>query len=97
MERYFINLLLEQMHRGNKITQQAWNWLVESFNEEFGLLCNKEVLEQKYISLMSQYVNITNLLSEDGFEWDNFQQTVIADDDIWEAYIKVTSKFCLQL
>ncbi|KAL5835617.1 hypothetical protein ACOSQ4_015114 [Xanthoceras sorbifolium] len=92
MERYFINLMLEQVHRGNKVghrfNEQAWAWMIASFNEKFELLCGEEVLEQQYFSLMNEYNTITDLLTRNGFAWDSFQQSVIADDDVWEACVK---------
>lgn len=93
MERYFLDLLLEQVHMGNKIghkfNDRAWSWMIASFNEKFGLQCDKGVLEELYFSLMEEYNNITDFLSRNGFVWDDIQQTVVADDDVWESYIQV--------
>lgn len=92
MERYFLDLLLEQVHMGNKIghkfNDRAWSWMIASFNEKFGLQCDKGVLEELYFSLMEEYSNITDFLSRNGFVWDDIQQTVVADDDVWESYIQ---------
>lgn len=93
MDRYFIDLMLEQLHRGNKIygtyNEQAWTWMIASFNKKFGLICDKDVLEDRYLSLMKEYTDVLNLLNHNGFAWDEIDQTVIADDDVWMAYIKV--------
>ncbi|KAG2667698.1 hypothetical protein I3760_15G128000 [Carya illinoinensis] len=92
MDRYFIDLMLEQLHRGNKIygtyNEQAWTWMIASFNQKFGLICDKDVLEDRYLSLMKEYTDVLNLLNHNGFAWDEIDQTVIADDDVWMAYIK---------
>ncbi|KAF5469203.1 hypothetical protein F2P56_013293 [Juglans regia] len=92
MDRYFIDLMLEQLHRGNKIygtyNEQAWTWMIASFNKKFGLICDKDVLEDRYLSLMKEYTDVLNLLNHYGFAWDEIDQTLIADDDVWMAYIK---------
>ncbi|KAL4637123.1 hypothetical protein ACB092_03G058000 [Castanea dentata] len=92
MDRYFIVLMLEQLHRGNKIGRtynaQAWTWMNASFSKKFGFLCDKDVLEDRYWSLRKEYMNITDILNHNGFAWDGIRQTMTADDDVWEAYIK---------
>lgn len=95
MDSYFIDIMLEQVHRGNKIghtfSRQAWVWMTASFNEKFGFICDKYILEDHFLRLMKEYMNITNILCQNGFAWDESQQMVAADDDVWEAYIKVQS------
>lgn len=95
MDRFFIDLLLEQVHEGNKIdrafNEQAWIHMVESFNENFALLLNKNELENQYICLMKQYDDISDLLNHSGFVWDEAKQMVVANNDVWEVYIKVCS------
>ncbi|EEF46860.1 conserved hypothetical protein [Ricinus communis] len=92
MSRYLIDLMLEQVHGGNKIdytfNEQAWTLIVESFNEKFGVLFSRYILENRYITLMKECDDINGLLSHSGFAWDVTQQMVTADDAVWEAYIQ---------
>lgn len=93
MDRYFIDLILEQMHSGNKVDHtfedQVWTQMISSFNEKFGPSYDKYVLENRFVCLMNQYIDIRNLLNQQGFAWDDTQQIVAAADGAWEAYIKV--------
>ncbi|KAK6912481.1 Myb/SANT-like domain, partial [Dillenia turbinata] len=92
MDRSFIDLMLEQVHEGNKIDgtfgQQSWAYIVASFSEKFGLQCDKCVLENRYFCFLKEYQDIQNLLSHSGFKWDETQNTISAEDDVWEAYTK---------
>ncbi|XP_048332027.1 uncharacterized protein LOC107419928 isoform X2 [Ziziphus jujuba] len=93
MDCYFIDLMLEQTHEGNKVdhtfNEQAWTQMLVLFNQTFGLQCDKCFLEDRYMCLRKQYDDITNLLNIGGFAWDETQQMVTADDEVWEACIKV--------
>ncbi|XWS26143.1 hypothetical protein CRYUN_Cryun26dG0005600 [Craigia yunnanensis] len=92
MDRFFIDLLLEQVREGNKIdrlfNEQAWAHMVESFNEKFGLQLDKNILENQFICLMKQYDGISDLLNHSGFVLDEAKQMVVANNDVWEVYIK---------
>ncbi|KAI8027089.1 L10-interacting MYB domain-containing protein [Camellia lanceoleosa] len=92
MDRYFIDLMLGQVFEGNRVenifNKQAWVCMIASFNEKFGLQFDKCVLENRYLSLMKQYDDISTLLNKNGFAWDEIEQKVTADDDYWEAYIE---------
>ncbi|XP_044472569.1 L10-interacting MYB domain-containing protein isoform X2 [Mangifera indica] len=93
MERYFVDLMLEQMHRGNRIghtfNKQAWTDMLTMFNAKFGSQYDKDVLKSRYTNLWKQFNDVKNLLDQAGFSWDENRQMVVADDCIWNAYIKV--------
>jgi len=93
MDHCLIDLMLEQVSRGNKIgetfTEQAWADMAESFNAKFGLQTDMFMLENRYILLMKERDDINNILNLDGFTWDVEKQTIVAEDEYWEAYIKV--------
>lgn len=93
MERYFIDLMLGQMQRGNRMghtfNKQAWTDMLTMFNIEFGTKYDRDVLKSHYTNLWKQYNDVKNLLEQSGFSWDNARKMVIAEDDVWDAFIKV--------
>ena len=93
MDRYFINLMLTQVHKGNRadgiFSKQAWMEMISSFNEKFGFDYSLEILKNRYKTLRRQYNLIKSLLDLDGFVWDEARQMVTADDSVWQDCIKV--------
>lgn len=93
MNMYLIDLLLEQIRARNEIShtfdEQDWAIINALFSEKFGVQFDTYMLENQYTSLMKEYNDINSLLDQNGFAWDETQQKIVADDDIWEAYIKV--------
>ncbi|KAJ4839168.1 hypothetical protein Tsubulata_032040, partial [Turnera subulata] len=92
MDRYFIDLMLEQMQKGNQFDgvfrKQAWMDMIAAFNGRFGFNYDVDVLKNRYKSLRRQHNVIKNLLGLDGFAWDDTRQMVTADDYVWQDYIK---------
>ncbi|KHG01347.1 hypothetical protein F383_21692 [Gossypium arboreum] len=93
MDRFFIDLMLEQLQNGNQIDgvfcKQAWTEMIASFNAKFGFNYDVDILKNRYKTLRRQYNVIKNLLQLDGFTWDDDRQMVIADDSVWQDYIKI--------
>ncbi|RZC73990.1 hypothetical protein C5167_049465 [Papaver somniferum] len=93
MDRYFIDIMLEQVHGGNKIhnsfRKKAWVEMVTAFNEKAGLQLGKEVLRNRSKKLRMQYSAVKVLLDQDGFQWDQTRNMVTADSDVWDTYLKV--------
>ncbi|TYJ21214.1 hypothetical protein E1A91_A08G049800v1 [Gossypium mustelinum] len=92
MDRFFIDLMLEQLQNGNQIDgvfcKEAWTEMIASFNAKFGSNYDVDILKNRYKTLRRQYNVIKNLLQLDGFAWDDDRQMVIADDSVWQEYIK---------
>ncbi|XP_010274349.1 PREDICTED: L10-interacting MYB domain-containing protein-like isoform X2 [Nelumbo nucifera] len=92
MDHYFVELMKDQVHKGNKIghifKKKAWVQMIASFNENFGFQYEKDVLKNRYKNLRRQYNNIKILLGQSGFSLDETQQMVIADNCVWDDYIK---------
>ncbi|KDO87093.1 hypothetical protein CISIN_1g009421mg [Citrus sinensis] len=92
MDRYFIDLMLEQVQKGNRIDgvfrKEAWIEMIGSFNAKFGFKYDIEILKNRYKTLRRQYNVIKNLLDLNGFVWDEARQMVTADDYVWQDYVK---------
>ncbi|KAI3449434.1 hypothetical protein Pfo_006099 [Paulownia fortunei] len=92
MDRYFIDLMLDQVNKGNHVDgllrKQAWREMISSFNSKFGFNYAVDILKNRFKTLRRQHNVIKNLLELDGFAWDDARQMVIADDCVWQNYIK---------
>ena len=97
MDQYFIELMLDQVGRGNKVAntfnKEAWTDMLALFNAKFGPQHGKRVLRHRHKKLSKYYTDVTNLLKHGGFSWNETQQMIIADDHVWDAYTKVHSRF----
>lgn len=94
MDRYFVDLVLDQVKKGNHLDgllrKQAWREMISSFNAKFGFNYAVDILKNRFKTLRRQHNFIKNLLELDGFGWDDARQMVIADDHVWQNYIKVS-------
>ncbi|XVF57409.1 hypothetical protein PTKIN_Ptkin06aG0203100 [Pterospermum kingtungense] len=92
MDRYFIELMLDNVRKGNKskntFNKQAWNDMLCSFNAKFCLQFGKSFLRRRYRKLLKQHSDVRSLLLQNGFFWDDKQQMIVADDLVWDNYIK---------
>ncbi|GMJ01330.1 hypothetical protein like AT4G02210 [Hibiscus trionum] len=92
MDRFFIDLMLEQVRNGNQIDgvfcKQAWTQMIASFNAKFSSNYDMDILKNRLKTLRRQYNVIKNILQLDGFAWDDERQMVTADDSVWQDYIK---------
>lgn len=93
MDQYFMELMLKQKEKGNKLentfTKQAWTDMLALFNAKFSSDYNKRVLRHRYRKLWKYYSDLMTLVKQKGFSWDEKREMLVADDDVWEAYIKV--------
>lgn len=93
MDQYFIALMLDQVGKGNKIlntfSKQAWTDMLALFNAKFGPQHGKRVLRHRYKKLCKYYSDVTFLLKQDGLSWDETQQMIVAEENVWDAYTKV--------
>lgn len=94
MDIYFIDLMLDQVEKGNKIddhlfSKPAWKQMTTLFNTKFKFHYEKDVLKNRHKTLRTLYKTINDLLAVNGFRWDETRQMVAADNKVWDDYIKV--------
>lgn len=93
MDQFFIELMLDQVRKGNKIgrtfKKKAWVDMIESFNARFESHYGKVVLKNRLNVLRRHYCTINVLLAKEGFSWDKREQKVVADDQAWQKCIRV--------
>ncbi|KAK7293115.1 hypothetical protein RJT34_15976 [Clitoria ternatea] len=92
MEYCFVDLMIEQVNRGNRIgnlfNEDAWTHMIKAFSARLGLQCDKQFLVDQYFCLMKSHDDISNILSHSEFSWDETIQMISAQSEVWDAYIK---------
>lgn len=93
MDPFFLKLMLDQLDKGSKINstfkKQAWKDMGALFNTKFGSQYRKSFLKHLYKKLLKYYTDVRSILAREGFYWDEKQQRIVADKDVWDNYIKV--------
>ncbi|XP_020982043.1 L10-interacting MYB domain-containing protein isoform X1 [Arachis duranensis] len=94
MDRYFVDLLLEQVRQGTKFddhltSKRAWIHMSSLFNAKFNFHYEKDILKNRYKTLRNLYRVINNLLANPGFSWDQKRSMVTADNPAWDEYLKL--------
>ncbi|CAN6854154.1 unnamed protein product, partial [Brassica oleracea] len=93
MDQYFIELMLEQVKRGNRFddhlfSKRAWKLMSSAFTARFKFPYGKDVLKNRHKTLRNLFRSVKSLLREDGFSWDERTQMVVADNCVWDVYLK---------
>ncbi|KAF8403690.1 hypothetical protein HHK36_011794 [Tetracentron sinense] len=92
MDRCLTETLVEQVKQGNKFDKSlkaaAYTAAVEALNENFALDLTKENIRNRLKTWRKQYGALKELLTQSGFEWDETRKMVVADDFVWNDYIK---------
>lgn len=100
MDRYFIDLMLEHVRKGDRVDEATfsklgWKQMMVSFNSKFKSEYLIVILKNRHKTLRNLYRAVRGLLGCEGFDWDELRHMVVAEDCVWEEYIKVCLLFSL--
>ncbi|KAI4305890.1 hypothetical protein L6164_029222 [Bauhinia variegata] len=73
----------------NKIKPSAYEAAALAVNERFQLDLTKDHVRNRLKTWKKQYDILKELLDQDGFEWDDKRKMVLANDSVWNEYIKI--------
>lgn len=97
MDRCLTEKLIEQVKLGNKVeksfTPVAYKAAVKALNAKFGLDLKKANIRNRLKTLKKMYGHVKEILSHKGFMWDKTRKMVVANDAVWNEYIKVRFLF----
>ncbi|OWM71977.1 hypothetical protein CDL15_Pgr017860 [Punica granatum] len=92
LENAFITILLEKFTRTHTTYWKARDWeqMTKELEEQFpGTSLDANKLRQKLRRLRIQYTQFTELIAHTGVGWDETTNTVKANADVWDKFIKV--------
>ena len=72
----------------SNIKSAEWTKVLNNFNEETKLNCNRQQLQSKIQSLKKQWIVFKKMKENSGWGWDHERNIPTAQDDVWAAYIK---------
>lgn len=92
MDRCLTDKLIEQVKMGNKLekslTPVAYRAAVKGLNAKFGLDLTKANIRNRLKTWKKMYGHVKEILSHKGFKWDKTRKMVVANDAVWNEYIK---------
>ncbi|KAK9164523.1 hypothetical protein Syun_005425 [Stephania yunnanensis] len=93
LSKILADLMVEQALIGNKqkksFSKKAWRYMLEEFHRKTGLKWDKDQLKNRYGVLRRHYTIVKSLLEREDFTWDESRRMVVANDQVWDEYIKV--------
>ncbi|RVW41271.1 L10-interacting MYB domain-containing protein [Vitis vinifera] len=92
-EKIFIQLMVKEVQRGNRsattFSRKGWKSIEQEFREKTNKRYNNSQFRNKFNQLRTRYHDFSRLLRESGFSWDPVLNTIIANEAVWDSYIKV--------
>ncbi|CAL0306392.1 unnamed protein product [Lupinus luteus] len=82
----------EGKRRGNRdgrtFKKEAWKEMQNMFSTKFAFECDKDSMKLYYANLWNRFNSVKNILCHKDFTWDDSTEMVVADDQVWDAYIQ---------
>ncbi|XP_054819376.1 uncharacterized protein LOC129318557 isoform X4 [Prosopis cineraria] len=92
MDNCLTKILAEQVRKGNKVDNVlkpvAFTASVKELNEKLHLDLTKDHVKNRLKTWRKQFGILKKLLAHRGFEWDNAQKMVVAENSVWNDYIR---------
>lgn len=98
LTKALVDLMVDEIHKGNKsnksFSKKGWKFICDNFRIQTGYWWDNEQLKSRYVALRKQYINVTLLLDQPDFKWDEATGAIMASHEAWDRYIKVCISFC---
>lgn len=95
LTKALVELMVEEIHKGNKssksFSKKGWKFICDNFRIQTGYWWDNEQLKSRYVALRKQYVSVALLLDQPDFQWDEATGVIMASDEAWDGYIKVST------
>ncbi|CAK7330715.1 unnamed protein product [Dovyalis caffra] len=86
-------IFAEQVRKGNKIEniiqREMYDYALSALNGKFGPELGKNHIRNRLKTWKKQHGILKEILSCPGFRWDETQKMIIANDSVWNDYLKV--------
>ncbi|XP_014510263.1 uncharacterized protein LOC106769245 isoform X1 [Vigna radiata var. radiata] len=93
MDKCLTEVLAEQVKKGNKMDNMlkpaAFSGALKTLNEKYGMYVTKGQIKNRLKTLRKQFGVLKELLAQRGFMWDDTKKMVVADNSVWNDYIKM--------
>lgn len=91
LTKALVDLMVDEIHKGNKsnksFSKKGWKFICDNFRIQTGYWWDNEQLKSRYVALRKQYINVTLLLDQPDFKWDEATGAIMASDEAWDRYI----------
>ncbi|XP_068494616.1 uncharacterized protein [Phaseolus vulgaris] len=93
MDKCLTEVLAEQVKKGNKMDNilkpAAFSGALKTLNEKYGMYVTKGHIKNRLKTWRKQFGILKELLAQRGFMWNETKKMVVADNSVWNDYIKV--------